>query len=137
MSKGSRILVAEDEPTLAFAIQLSLRRAGFEVAVAEDGCEAWDMLRKEAFDLLMTDHQMPKMTGFELCLRVWQDPQLAQLPIIILTGKEVDFGSEQRPERPDCFQIIPKPFSPRNVVAAVKHLLQVSAASGPVSTSAC
>ena len=125
MGNGLRILVAEDEPPLAFALQFSLERAGFVVAVAHDGGEAWELLQRDTFDLLITDDQMPKMTGSELCQRIREEPHFAQLPVIMLTGKEL--GREQL----GWGEVIPKPFSPRRVVAMVKKRLLASSASGP------
>jgi DNA-binding response OmpR family regulator len=125
MGNGLRILVAEDEPPLAFALQFSLERAGFVAAVAHDGGEAWELLQRDTFDLLITDDQMPKMTGSELCQRIREDPHFAQLPLIMLTGKEL--GREQLGRG----EVIPKPFSPRRVVAMVKKRLLASSASGP------
>ena len=117
MGNGLRILIAEDEPPLAFALQFSLERAGFVVAVTHDGCEAWELLQRDTFDLLITDDQMPKMTGSELCRRIREAPRFAQLPVIMLTGKEL--GREQL----GWGEVIPKPFSPRKVVALVKNRL--------------
>jgi DNA-binding response OmpR family regulator len=124
MGNSLRILVAEDDPPLAFALQFGLERAGFVVAVAHDGGEAWELLQRDTFDLLITDDQMPKMTGSELCRRLREDPHFAQLPVIMLTGKEP--GREQL----GWAEVIPKPFSPRKVVAMVKNrLLQGSVQS--------
>jgi len=75
--------------------------------------------------LLITDDQMPKMTGSELCQRIREDPHFAHLPVIMLTGKAI--GREQL----GWGEVIPKPFSPRKVVAMVKKCLLASSASGP------
>jgi DNA-binding response OmpR family regulator len=123
MANDLRILVAEDEPTLAVALQYSLEHAGFTVTAVHDGGDAWELLQRDAFDLLITDDQMPKMTGSELCRRIREDPHFAQLPVIMLTGKEVH--REQR----GCCELIPKPFSPRKVVAIIENLLAASLAS--------
>jgi CheY-like chemotaxis protein len=136
MGRALRVLIAEDQPLLAVAIQFSLQRAGFAVTIVRDGYEAWDLLQRAAFDLLITEHQMPTMTGAELCRRIRQDPHLAELPIIVLTGKELEPIPEWLSERPDCCEVIQKPFSPRQLVAAVENRLLASTASGSFAYTA-
>ena len=65
-----RILIAEDNATIAKILRFTLRKHGYEVEVAANGIEAWDRVQNEQFDLIITDHRMPKMTGIEFCLRL-------------------------------------------------------------------
>jgi CheY-like chemotaxis protein len=87
------------------------------------------LLQQHAFDLLITDDQMPQMTGSELCLRIRQAPHLAQLPVIMLTGKTPE--SDRLPHRLDAGEVIPKPFSPRKLVGIVMDRLLASSPSVP------
>jgi DNA-binding response OmpR family regulator len=64
MVKKPRILIAEDERSIAQALQLKLNNSGFEANIAENGVKALDILAKEKFDLLLLDLIMPEMDGF-------------------------------------------------------------------------
>src|SRR6266498_4950023 len=61
-----RILVVEDQPALRSLSAQVLVRSGYEVDVAEDGMAGWEALRAESYDLLITDNQMPRLSGLEL-----------------------------------------------------------------------
>lgn len=83
-----RILVAEDTETVAASIAFVLSEGPFEIMLATDGKDALRRLEKESFDLLITDLQMPFMTGTELVTAVRGDDELADLPVIMLTSVE-------------------------------------------------
>ncbi|MCA9057950.1 MAG: response regulator, partial [Planctomycetaceae bacterium] len=73
----SRILVAEDNRILLDVLRFNLVRAGYEVLTAMNGLEALTVLREhQPIDLLITDCQMPGLSGVEVCTQVRQDPQL-------------------------------------------------------------
>lgn len=80
------ILLADDEQFIAIAYKDGLERAGYNVVVAHDGSEALDMLRANRPDLVLLDLIMPKMNGFEVLRTLKQDPNLADLPVIVLTN---------------------------------------------------
>ncbi len=64
---GHHILVAEDTAVLALVIKRTLELAGFTVTVTRNGREAWEKAQAVPFDLIVTDQQMPEMSGSELC----------------------------------------------------------------------
>jgi chemotaxis protein histidine kinase CheA len=86
-----RILVVDDSITTRTLEESILSSAGYRVAVAADGETAWDKLRHETFDLVISDVEMPGMDGFELTRRIKQDDRLGHLPVIIVTS----LGSEE------------------------------------------
>jgi DNA-binding response OmpR family regulator len=61
-----RILVVDDEPDISRSTAQTLAGSGFQIDAAEDGAAAWDTLQLNSYDLLITDHNMPKLTGVEL-----------------------------------------------------------------------
>ena len=61
---------------------------GYEVAVAVDGMDGWNMLRSDAFDLVVTDVDMPRMDGIELVSRIKADPRLQSLPVMVVSYKD-------------------------------------------------
>jgi CheY-like chemotaxis protein len=136
MSKEvAQILVAEDNPGTATVIRFALEQAGFQVTVARCGESAWKVLSEHDFDLVVADYQMPNMTGAELCQRMGEDARLADTPVIILTAKA--FESDMVCPLKTLAQmgavplraIMPKPFSPKELVLEVRSCLEAGAAT--------
>ncbi len=89
----AKILVCEDNVALSGVICFNLVRAGFEVTSVGNGRLALDALEKGSFDLVLSDQQMPMMTGIQLCENFRQLPAHRRTPFILLTAKcmEIDF----------------------------------------------
>jgi len=118
-----KILVVEDEKNIAKLVAYNLEREGYQVTLAKDGEEALERIRKGPPDLVVLDLMLPKIDGLELCRLLRADRKTARLPIIMLTAKtqEADkiVGLEMGAD-----DYIPKPFSPRELVARVKAVLR-------------
>ena len=89
-STSKRVLVAEDNLGLAHVLQFNLERSGFDVAVAHDGEEAWKFIQREKFDIVITDQEMPLMTGLELCARLRELPDYKTTPVVMVTARELE-----------------------------------------------
>jgi two-component system sensor histidine kinase and response regulator WspE len=85
---SKRVLVVDDSITVRELERQLLRSQGYEVAVAVDGQDGWNTVRGERFDLLVTDVDMPRMTGLELVRLVRGEPGLRDLPVIVVSYKE-------------------------------------------------
>ncbi|MFL5241239.1 MAG: response regulator [Gemmataceae bacterium] len=83
-----RILVVEDSITVREVERQLLRNQGYDVAVAVDGKEGWNLVRAERFDLVISDVDMPRMNGLELVSAIRADPSLKTIPVIIISYKE-------------------------------------------------
>jgi two-component system sensor histidine kinase and response regulator WspE len=83
-----RILVVDDSITVREVERQLLRNHGYEVAVAVDGQEGWNLVRAEHFDLVVSDVDMPRMNGLELVQTMRKEPALRQIPVIIVSYKE-------------------------------------------------
>lgn len=120
-----KILVADDEPCITTIVSKKLRNAGFEVWVARDGQEAFDMAIAERPDLLVTDLQMPLMSGLELIARLTvelDDP----VPALLLTAKGFELENENLEALPIAM-VMTKPFSPRELLDNVREALGAAA----------
>ena len=86
------VLVADDSATLRQMLRRVLAGAGYRVTVATHGAEAWALLQSQAFDLLISDVDMPEMTGIELTERLRANVRLNHLPVVLLSykGREED-----------------------------------------------
>jgi two-component system, OmpR family, alkaline phosphatase synthesis response regulator PhoP len=120
------ILVADDESHILNVVSLKLRNAGFRVLTARDGNEALDIANAEHPDLLITDYHMPQMSGIELCKKLKQSPETAEIPAIMLTARGYSL-EPQDTELSGIRQLISKPFSPRHLLSAVNEVLGMAA----------
>jgi len=85
-ARKKKILIAEDSITSRSLLKSILQAAGFEVKTSVDGAEAFNTLKFEPIDLLISDVQMPRLDGFELTAKVRADPSLSTLPVILITS---------------------------------------------------
>ena len=81
-----KILIAEDEDVLSNVLKDRFEAEGWEVTVAKDGIEAVEKINKSNFDLVLLDLLMPKKDGFEVLKEVKDNPELKNLPIIVLSN---------------------------------------------------
>jgi adenylate cyclase len=86
--QAARLLVADDNKVNRLLLQRSLQLQGHQVALAENGRIALEMLRKEPFDLLLLDIAMPEMDGFQVLEQLAADPRLRDLPVIVTSAVE-------------------------------------------------
>ena len=116
------ILVVDDDPGIRFALSLKLRTSGFTVSEATDGQEALDYFAKASADLVILDVGMPRMDGYTAARHLHGATATRHLPIVILTAQNLAIPAEVLPEL-GPHRFLTKPFSPRDVVAAVRELL--------------
>ena len=118
-----KILVAEDERDIRELIGFTLRYAGFEVELATNGAEAVEKAAAAQPDLIMLDVRMPKMTGYEACRQLKEDPTTAEIPIVFLSAKGQEVEIEQGLAS-GALEYIVKPFAPDELASQVKDILQ-------------
>lgn len=115
-----RILVAEDNPALSQVVCFNLESAGFQVTTALNGREALERLDDQRFDLVITDQQMPEMTGWDLCKHMRQDATHVDTPVIFLTAKRLELDLTRLRDELGVVATFAKPFSPRELIGAVE-----------------
>jgi len=86
--RRKRVLVVDDSLTVRELERKLLANRGYEVAVAVDGMDAWNVLRAESFDLVITDIDMPRMDGIELVTRIKREARLQQVPVMVVSYKD-------------------------------------------------
>lgn len=130
MTHRATLVVADDESHVTHILSLKLRSAGFEVHVAADGEEALDLVRQHRPALIVTDFEMPFMTGDQLGIAVQQDREVAGTPLIMLTAR----GHKLSPDRlreANIVLLMDKPFS----VNALMREIEACLADADVSAS--
>ena len=115
---AKRVLVVDDELPIAKLVELIVRSLGYTVETAANGAEGLQKIRENKPDLLILDLIMPIMTGEELIQEVQGDPDLADIPIVLLSTRQSARGYKK-----DAFPSIPKPFEPAQVKEIVQRLL--------------
>jgi adenylate cyclase len=119
-----RILVVDDAPENIQAISTILRAQGYQVLAATEGARALDVLGKVRPDLLLLDVIMPGMDGFEVCRRLKATPELAEIPVIFLTGK-TETEDVVRGFEVGAVDYVTKPFNAHELLARVRTHLEI------------
>lgn len=123
MSKN-RILVVDDEPGIVDIARANLEGHGYIVIGAYDGEEALEKINAEKPDLVILDILMPEMDGWDVLERIESNPELAGIPVIMLTARVSD-EDVLRGLETGAVEYMTKPFYPQDLVAAVKINLHV------------
>ena len=123
---AKKIMVVDDEVHILHVISLKLRNAGYEVITAQDGREALELAQGELPDMIITDYQMPFLSGLELCRRLQQIPATREIPAIMSTarGFDLDAGEMENAGIQTC---VYKPFGPRELLKTVEETLAPAA----------
>ncbi len=129
-SAAPRILVVDDSHTVREMERRLLVRSGYNVSTAQNGQEAWNLLRLKECDLLISDVDMPQMNGIELVTRVRANPRLARLAVIILSYKDREEDRRRGLEAGADFYLTKGSFDNGTFLQAVVDLVGVAA---PVS----
>ncbi|MCZ0717499.1 response regulator transcription factor [Aerococcus kribbianus] len=116
-----RVLVVDDEQSIRTLLTFNLEKAGYEVASAEDGETALDLIRSKSFDFIILDLMLPKLDGMEVCKKARQEK--IETPILMLTAKDdelekiigLELGADD---------YMTKPFNNREVLARMKAILR-------------
>ncbi len=120
---AKRILIVDDNVALARVIQFAMDGAGFETVTAQNGQIAFELAKESLFDMVITDQQMPEMTGVDLCRNLRGMPEYEDCPIILLTAKGLELELPRLQQELEIDATFSKPFSPSALVKTVHELL--------------
>lgn len=126
------ILAVDDEAHILHVVSLKLQNAGFTVITANDAEEALEAAATAAIDLLITDYQMPGMSGLDLARRIHSEPGRRNLPAMLLTAHGLALEQVEL-ARAGITACMSKPFSPRDLLEKVNELLQEREAATPAA----
>jgi CheY-like chemotaxis protein len=118
----AKILVAEDERDIRELIGFTLGFAGHQVTAVANGEEAVLAALREPFDLILMDVRMPRMTGYEACERIKQEPTIKHIPVVFLSAKGQD-SEIQTGLNAGASEYMLKPFAPDELTSRVRELL--------------
>ena len=121
----SKILIVDDEVHLARILQFTLEHAGYNVYTAYDGKEALEVLKQEHPDLVILDLMLPIIDGYKVCNQLKNDDEFKDIPVIILSARNLDAEELDEPISADLF--IEKPFNTAILIKKVSELLSARA----------
>ncbi|RME68260.1 MAG: response regulator, partial [Nitrospirae bacterium] len=123
MSEEKRsVLVIDDSPTVRRLAELVLTQAGYNVFTASDGDEGLEIAKKEHPSIILVDFIMPKMNGYKLCKIIRSDPELKDIPLILITAKGEDVA-QTFDEKFGILHYFQKPFEPDELVEKIDEVL--------------
>lgn len=130
------VLLVDDELHILKAAEFKLKKQGWEVLSAGDGEEAWQQILARKPDLMVTDYQMPRLSGLELIARLRSTPEYARLPVILLTARGFERPVQDAAESLGVLEVVAKPFSPRELFKRVETALRHAGGGEPVDAGA-
>ncbi|KKK71210.1 hypothetical protein LCGC14_2916210 [marine sediment metagenome] len=117
-----RIFVVDDEAHIRHIVSMKLANAGYDIVTAEDGEEALELCQSEKPDLIITDYQMPYVTGLEMCHKLRAQSETRDIPVLMLTARDFDIEPQEMAAA-GISDVLSKPFSPREVLKRVQELI--------------
>jgi DNA-binding response OmpR family regulator len=118
-----RVLLVEDEGDVAELIRYNLAKEGYDVVLTANGNEALRLAREHRPDVLLLDIMVPQLNGWEVCRRLKKDPELASIPVIMVSGR-VEEGDKVLGFEVGADDYVTKPSSPRELIARVRAVLR-------------
>jgi two-component system alkaline phosphatase synthesis response regulator PhoP len=122
MAAEKKVLIVDDEIHIVHVVAIKLRNNGFEVISAQNGKEAFELACEQKPDVIVTDFQMPVMTGLELVEKLRQQPATKDIPVIMLTARGFSIEDEQLRDL-RISEFLSKPFSPRELLKSIEDIL--------------
>ena len=118
---AAKILIADDEPNILLSLEFLMKKQGYNILIARDGGEAYDLIVSEKPDVLLLDMMMPRMNGYELCQFVKNTDGYKHARVVFLSAKSKE-ADVQKGYAAGADLYLPKPFSTRELVAKVGEL---------------
>ena len=114
------VLAVDDSPTIRKLLTMTLERHGFDVIAAADGVEALKVLSETLPDVILSDINMPRLGGYQLCKFVKKYDRTKHIPVIMLSGKDGVFD-KMRGKMNGCNDYIVKPFESNDLLSKVRQ----------------
>ena len=121
-----RVLIVDDEPNIVTSLEFLMRLGEYEVRVAGNGDEALRLVESFVPDVVLLDVMMPQRSGFEVCRKIRQNPELSGVKIVMLTARGRD-AERDRGLSLGANAYVTKPFSTKELMSTVRDLLDSSA----------
>jgi DNA-binding response OmpR family regulator len=124
-----KVVCVEDEPEIIDLIRLILGRKGFDLTGATGGLEGLEAIRRVKPDLVLLDLMMPDMDGWEVYQQMKADPELKNIPVIVVTAKAQSIDKILGLHIAKVDDYVTKPFGPQELLQSVERVLSAKAAA--------
>ncbi|HLA83475.1 MAG TPA: response regulator [Thermoguttaceae bacterium] len=121
---ASKILIADDNPTNVELLEAYLAECPCEIAVAVDGRDALDKVAEFGPDLILLDIMMPKLSGFEVCKTLKDDPATRDIMVLMVTALN-ELGDIERAVNAGCDDFLSKPVNKLELLKRVENMLKL------------
>ena len=119
---AKRILIADDEPNIVVSLEFLMKQRGYDIRVVSNGAEALEAIGEFRPDLILLDVMMPRVSGYDVCQKVRENPEWQGIKIIMLSAKGRDVEvTKGIAIGADAY--VTKPFSTRDLIAKVGEML--------------
>jgi len=118
-----RVVCIEDEPEMIDLVRLILGRKGFDVIGADGGIVGLETVKREKPDIVLLDLMMPDMDGWEVYQQIKADPELREIPIVVVTAKAQSIDKVLGLHIAKVDDYITKPFGPQELLESVEKIL--------------
>lgn len=119
---GKKVLIADDEIHIIHVVAIKLRNNGYEVIAASNGAEAYELACSEHPDIIVTDYQMPFVTGVELIDKLRKNEDTRHIPAVLLTARSFAIAQEAQ-DSLGIEECLSKPFSPKELLKTIEDIL--------------
>ncbi len=116
---AKKVLVVDDEPEMLSLVKFTLEHGGFEVSTCDNGRQAWDTITSLKPDLLILDVMLPGIDGYSLQLKISQNAETKNMPIIVITALEPSKTLFQK--FPQVVNFMTKPFKTDDLLEAAQN----------------
>ena len=123
IAKGPLMLVIDDEVPIHRAFERCFRRGGFRVMGAQDGDIGLDLARAEMPDVILLDVNMPRLDGRDVLVRLQNDAQLKDIPVVIITSR-IDHLLRQQMLEDGAEDVFEKPFDPVIIARRLSWIIE-------------
>ncbi len=121
---GSRVLIADDNEQNRELLDAYLADEDYEILMANDGQETMDSIEAKQPDLILLDIMMPRMSGYEVCLKIKSDPEKQNIPVLMVTALN-EMGDIEKAVKAGCDDFLTKPVNQLELKTRVRSLLRV------------
>jgi CheY-like chemotaxis protein len=135
MSSTPTIYFIDDSATMREVIKIAFRRENINVVACHDATQALAEIESTPPDIVITDVIMPDKDGYDVCQYIKSHPQLARIPVVLMSGV-VNRAVAEKAFAVHADELLRKPFQPQDLIARVKHLLKPNGAPAPSPAAA-
>jgi CheY-like chemotaxis protein len=118
------VLIVDDEPMTRDLLRMMLRPAGFDIFEAEDGVDALEKIKQRQPDVIILDVMMPNLDGINTCIALRQQPETADLPVLMLSAK-THLNAVEEGMRAGATRYLSKPVSRKELIDHINDVLGV------------